>query len=72
MKDPQRCLGTTREQGGQEWPCSIRRSFGRPTLRESNFTWCLRTTTSDLQFAIRARTTGPDNAAEQRVEERTA
>jgi len=68
MKDPQRCLGTTREQAARK-ALSIRRSFGRPTLRESTFTWCRRTDDFDLQFAIRTRTTGPDHAAEQRVEE---
>jgi hypothetical protein len=42
---PQRCLGSTREQAARK-ALSIRRSFGRPTLRESTFTWCRRTTTS--------------------------
>ena len=45
VKDPQRCLGTTREQAARK-ALSIRRSLGRPTLRESTFTWCRRTTTS--------------------------
>jgi len=39
MKDPRRCLGTTREQAARK-ALSIRRSFGAPTLRESTFTWC--------------------------------
>ena len=68
MKDPQRCLGTTREQAARK-ALSIRRSFGRPTLRESTFTWCRKEDDLDLQFAIRTRTTGPDHATEQRVDE---
>jgi hypothetical protein len=45
MNDAQRCLGTTREQAARK-TLSIRRSFGRPTLRESTFTWRRSTTTS--------------------------
>jgi hypothetical protein len=56
MKDPQRCLGTTREQAARK-ALSIRRSFGRPTLRESTFTWWAKDDDLDLQFAIRARMT---------------
>jgi hypothetical protein len=68
MKDPQRCLGSTREQAARK-ALSIRRSFGRPTLRESTFYLVPKDDDLDLQFAIRARTTGPDHAAEQCVEE---
>jgi hypothetical protein len=71
MKDPQRCFGTTPQQAART-ALSIRRSFGRPTLRESTFTWCRRTTTSISSSRPHSDDRTPSRGGATRRGERTA
>jgi hypothetical protein len=66
-RHPQRCLDTTRVHAARE-ALSIWRSFV-VRLCERALLLVAKEDDLDLEFAIRTRTTGPDHAVEQRIEE---